>query len=213
MTRMKRPLMIWGIIEIGNCLSLAVLVNRSVPRAIIMREFLAVAALALSASMAVAQKTAPGDRVTVLHSEAQLRFPRILCDIKESRGNEGDLEKNRGAVTDAAHNLDRNGRERDSLLASRLPSRVLLEIGHGKERAAGVDPAPCFDDRTWTSARQIELAIPVKCVGLEQTSVFGQMALRMLAFAVAGVIEHCRRRRCPTEWRVIADIDPASADK
>ena len=71
MTRMKRPLMIWGIIEIGNCLSLAVLVNRSVPRAIIMREFLAVAALALSASMAVAQKTAPGDRVTVLHSEAQ----------------------------------------------------------------------------------------------------------------------------------------------
>jgi len=37
------------------------------------------------------------------------------------------------------------------------------------------------------------------------------MALRMLAFAVSGVIEHRRRWRCPTEWRVISDIDPTSA--
>src|SRR6185312_1904972 len=104
--------------------------------------------------------------------------------------------------------LDRNGRERDSLLARRLPSRVLLEIGHGKERAAGVDPASCLDDPTGTSVGQIELAIPVKCVGLEQSCVAGQMTPRMLTSAVAGVIEHRRRWRCSTEWRVIPDIDP-----
>ena len=36
------------------------------------------------------------------------------------------------------------------------------------------------------------------------------MALRMLAFAIAGVIEHRRRRRCPAERLVVTDIDPAS---
>jgi hypothetical protein len=123
---------------------------------------------------------------------------------------DGPLDVEQGV--DASHNLDRNGRERDSLLARRLPSRVLLEIGHGKERAAGVDPAPRLDDWTRTSARQIKLAIPVKRVGLEQSGIAGQMALRMLAFAVARVIEHRRRRHCPTEWRVISDIDPTSAD-
>jgi hypothetical protein len=122
---------------------------------------------------------------------------------------DGSLDVEQGV--DASHNLDRNGREHDSLLARRLPSRILLEIGHGKERAAGMDPASCLDDRTRTSVRQIELTIPVKRIGLEQSGIAGQMTLRMLALAVAGVIEHRRRRRCPTEWRVIADINPASA--
>jgi hypothetical protein len=55
------------------------------------------------------------------------------------------------------------------------------------------------------------LAIPVKRVGLEQSSIYGQVTLRMLAFAVAGVIEHRCQRCCPTEWRVISDIDPTPA--
>ena len=122
---------------------------------------------------------------------------------------DGPLDVEQGV--DASHNLDRNWREHDSLLARRLPSRILFEIGHRKERSPGVDPASCLNDRTRTSVRQIELTIPVKRVGLEQSGIAGQMALRVLAFAVAGVIEHRRRRRCPTEWRVIADVDPTSA--
>jgi len=114
-------------------------------------------------------------------------------------------------LIDASHHLDRNGREHDSLLACRLSSRVLLEVSHGKERPPGVDPTPCFDDQSRTSVRQIKLAIPVERVGLEQSGIVGQMTLGMLAFAVAGVIEQRRRRRCPAEWHVISDIDPASA--
>ena len=56
------------------------------------------------------------------------------------------------------------------------------------------------------------MAIAVKRVGLEQSGIAGQMAPRMLTFAVARVIEHRCRRRGPTEWLVITDIDPAPAD-
>jgi hypothetical protein len=91
--------------------------------------------------------------------------------------------------------------------------RVLLKIGHGAERAPSMNSAPGFDDRTWTPVRQIELAIPVKRVGLEQSCVAGQMTPWMLVFAVAGVIEHHRRRGGPTEWRVIPDIDPTSIQR
>jgi hypothetical protein len=122
---------------------------------------------------------------------------------------DGSLDVEQGV--NASHNLDRNGRKCYRSLAGRMPSRVLLEIGHGKERAPSMNPAPCLNDRTWTSVRQVELAIPVKCVGLEQSCVAGQMALWMLAFAVVGVIEHCCRRCGPTEWLVIADINPTSA--
>ena len=38
------------------------------------------------------------------------------------------------------------------------------------------------------SLGQVERAIAVKGIGLEQPGVSGQMALRVLAFAVAGVI-------------------------
>lgn len=52
---------------------------------------------------------------------------------------------------DAAHDLDRDGRERDRLLARCLPPGILREIGHGEERAPGVNPAPCFQNPPRTS--------------------------------------------------------------
>jgi hypothetical protein len=51
-----------------------------------------------------------------------------------------------------------------------------------------------------------------KRVGLEQSCGAGQMALRMIAFAVAGVIDIAGRGGdVPTEWRVISDVDPTTA--
>jgi hypothetical protein len=37
------------------------------------------------------------------------------------------------------------------------------------------------------------------------------MALRVLAFAVAGVIEHRRRRAVAAEWPIVAHINPTPA--
>ncbi len=72
------------------------------------------------------------------------------------------------------------------------------------------EPSIPPQDRTGTSVRQVKLAVAVEGVGLEQPGISGQMVLRMLALAIAGVIEHRRRRRCPTERPVVADIDPTS---
>ena len=71
-------------------------------------------------------------------------------------------------------------------------------------------PASRLQDRTRRSIGQIELAIPIKGVGLEQPGISGQMRLRMLAFAVAGIVEHRRRRRGSAERPIITDIDPTS---
>ena len=60
------------------------------------------------------------------------------------------------------------------------------------------------------SLGQVERAIAVKGIGLEQPGVSGQMALRVLAFAVAGVIEH-RRRAVAAEWPIVTHINPTPA--
>ena len=107
--------------------------------------------------------------------------------------------------------FDRDRRERDRFLARSLPPGVLLQIGHGEERAPGVDPAPRFQDRDRDfGSGKVELAITIEGVGLEETGISGQMALRMLALAVARVIKHRRRRRCSAKRPVVANIDPAS---
>ena len=54
------------------------------------------------------------------------------------------------------------------------------------------------------------MAIAIEGVGLEQPGISGQMVLRMLALAVARVMEHRRWRRGPAERPVVADIDPTS---
>ena len=43
---------------------------------------------------------------------------------------------------DAVHDLDRDRREHDLLLASSLSPSVLVEISHGKERTPGMDLMP-----------------------------------------------------------------------
>ena len=53
---------------------------------------------------------------------------------------------------DPAHHLDRDGRERDRLLARSAASGVLLNVGHGEERAPGVNPTPRLHDGAGTSA-------------------------------------------------------------
>ena len=56
----------------------------------------------------------------------------------------------------------------------------------------------------------IELAVAAIGVGLQDAAPGGQMALGMLARAVARVEEHRRRRRPPAERPVVAHIGPTS---
>src|SRR5258708_25488063 len=95
---------------------------------------------------------------------------------------------------DAAHDLDRNRREGDFLLASSLTPRVFLKIRHGEERAPGMDPTGRFPDRPRTSLGLVELDVSAEGVGLEDPGVVGQMRLLMLTTSIARVIEHCRWR-------------------
>ena len=95
---------------------------------------------------------------------------------------------------DATHDLDRNRREGDLLLASSLTSRVFLKIRHGEERAPGMHPTGRFPDRPRTSFGLVEFGVSAEGVGLQDATIVGQMRLWMLAPSIARVIEHCRWR-------------------
>src|ERR1700736_7048824 len=106
------------------------------------------------------------------------------------------------------YDLDGDRRECDFLLARGLATGILLDVGHGKERAPRVRPAGCLPDRSGTTPSQIELVIPVIGVRLQDTDVSGQMGLGMFALAVARVVEHRRRRPRSTKGPVVPYVNP-----
>jgi len=74
-----------------------------------------------------------------------------------------------------------------------------------------MNPTCRLQDASGASVRLIKLAISIKGIGLEDPAISGQMEPRMLTLAIARVIVHRGRRRCSTEWLVVANIDPTSA--
>src|SRR5262249_49114375 len=111
---------------------------------------------------------------------------------------------------DPTHRLDRDRREGDFLFAGSLATCVLFNIGHSEERTTCMCPARGFPDRSRFAPSQIELVITIVGVGLQDAGVTRQMRLRMLALAVARVIEYRRRRAGATKRPVVPDVDPAS---
>ena len=65
-----------------------------------------------------------------------------------------------------------------------------------------------FPDRTWFSVWQIQLVVTVIGVGLQDAGVTRQMRLRMLALAIARVIEDRGGRSCAAERFVVAHVGP-----
>src|ERR1019366_8184330 len=88
---------------------------------------------------------------------------------------------------DPADHLQRQGRDHWRLLALSPATRVLGQIRHDEERAPGVDPTGCFQDRSRFTAGLVELAIAAIGVGLEDASVVGQMRLGMFASPITRV--------------------------
>ena len=73
-----------------------------------------------------------------------------------------------------------------------------------------MDPAGGFQDRPRLAIGLVQLGVSAVRVSLENPSVVGEMRLRVLAGAVARVIEHRRRRRSAAERTIVAHINPAS---
>ncbi|MGY4408198.1 hypothetical protein ACVIYL_009001 [Bradyrhizobium sp. USDA 3315] len=72
-----------------------------------------------------------------------------------------------------------------------------------------MDPTRRLPDRSGLAPRQIELVVAIIGVGLQDAGIPGQMPLGMLAPAVAGVVEHRRRRPRTSKRPVVPDVDPA----
>ena len=84
--------------------------------------------------------------------------------------------------------------------------------GQHEELPPGVCPACGFEDRAWLASGLVELAVAAIGVGLEQPGIPVQMALRMLAAAVARVVENRPRRRRSPERPVVAHVGPEPGD-
>ncbi len=136
------------------------------------------------------------------------QFPSDRLALLGMLAIDGALDVEQGV--DAVHDLDRDRRQHDRFLAGCLTPGVLLEIGHGEERAPRVNPAPHFQNLPGTSIREIEVAVAIEGVGLEQSGISGQMAPRVFAFAIAGIVEHRCRRRRPAERLVVTDVHPTA---
>ena len=73
-------------------------------------------------------------------------------------------------------------------------------------------PTRRLDERARLAFGLIEFGVATIGVGLEDPGITGQMRLRVIAAAVARVIEHRRRRRRSAERPVVAHVNPTSPD-
>ncbi len=73
-----------------------------------------------------------------------------------------------------------------------------------------MNPTRRLPDRAGFPIALIKLAIAVIGVGLQDAGISRQMRLRMLAAAIARVIEHRSRRAGAAEGLVVANVDPTS---
>jgi len=143
----------------------------------------------------------------ILDQRLAQRPPRVQTLLR-GPADDGTLDLKQGI--DPPHDLDRDRGERDVPLAGGLAARVLLDVGHNEERPPRMRPARGLPDRSGLTPGQIELLVPVIGVGLQNAGIPRQMRLRMLAPAVARVVEHRRRWIGPAERPVVPHVNPAS---
>lgn len=104
--------------------------------------------------------------------------------------------------------LNRERIDQVGLLAARLLARRRFDIGQLEHFAPAVGPAAGLQNRRGLTARRIEIAITAIGIALQDAAPAGEMRRRMLPSAIAGIVEHRRRRIGATEWSVIAHIGP-----
>ena len=96
----------------------------------------------------------------------------------------------------------------DGLLLSSSPARRGLDVGQLEELSPRVGPARGLDDRSGLAFTEVELAVAPVGVGLQHSSPFREMRLRVLAAPVGREVEQGRRRIGAAEGTVVAHVDP-----
>src|SRR6185436_12455995 len=94
--------------------------------------------------------------------------------------------------------------------ALRLAPGVGGNIGQDKEWPAGMHPTRRLDDRPRLASGLVQLVVATIGIGLEDAGITGQMRLRVLAAAIARVIEHRCRRVLAAERPVVPNVNPTS---
>ena len=106
----------------------------------------------------------------------------------------------------------RDGTALWSCPALRRPARAARDVGQHEELPPRVSPACRLQDRAWLASGLVELAVAAIGVGLEQPGISRQVALQMLATAVARVVEY-RTGRCRSAERPgVAHVGPEPGD-
>jgi hypothetical protein len=122
---------------------------------------------------------------------------------------DGALDLEQGV--DPPHPFQRDGRDHRKL-AMCLAASGLGDVRELEELAPTMGPTGGLKDRPAPSFGFIKGIVAAIGVGLQDAGPPLQMLSRMLAAAVARIIEHRRRRRRSREWSIVAHIRPTSAD-
>lgn len=138
----------------------------------------------------------------------QRRAPLLAHGVALGRQQAVDRALDIEQGIDALHGFDRQRIDQVGLLAVRLLARRRFDIGQLKHFAPAVAPAAGLQNRRRLTARRIEIAVTTKGIGLQNAAPAGEMRRGMFASAIAGIVEHWRRRIGAAERSVIAHIGP-----
>jgi hypothetical protein len=109
--------------------------------------------------------------------------------------------------------LQRQRRDHADGLALCLAASGSGDIGYNKKWPAGMHPTRRLDQRPRLAGGVIELGVSAIGVGLEDPGIAGQMRLRMLAAAIARVIEHRSPPAAPVRQTDQLVLDEPIADR
>jgi hypothetical protein len=101
-------------------------------------------------------------------------------------------------------------RDHAGRFALRLAPGICRKIRQDEERPAGMRPTGRLDDRPRLAIGLVQLVVAAIGIGLEDPGIAGQMPGRMIAPAIARIVEHRRRRVPATKWSIVAHINPTS---
>ena len=130
----------------------------------------------------------PGFQLCDERRDARPAHPQTFgCRVTIDLALEGEDRIN------APDRLQRQRRDHAGRFALRLAPGIGCEISQDEEGPAGMRPAGRLDNRPRLAIGLVQLVVSAIGVGLEDPGITGQMPGRVLAAAIARIVEHRRR--------------------